>query len=481
MKSRNIIGMAMLLTTAFGCSKVLDIKETDLIAGDLALKTVENCEQGTIGAYAELSTNMDILFASVLSDEVKPGEFYNSATVHEWQFSASDVTIRDNFTALTTNGIIADRVNRVLAALPKSDSTRAGDNTLRDRIKGECLFLRAYTHFELFRYYCTNYIPGKMAMPYMEAATLSNQSRMDMEPYFQKLNADLAAAKALVPASLADKNRVNQATVSALQARVALYTKDWAKAETYATEFINQLPLATMAQFPGIWTDANTAEVSYQIVRPSSSARLGSLWRGTSTAPGGVVKVGSITWLPSDKLWNMYDQTNDIRFTAYLVNEPLLTADNNRPSKIIKKYAGGGYNSTSENVANAKVFRTGEMYLIRAEARAEQNKFTGANSAESDLNDLRTARIKAYVPVVLASKDAAISAIMDERFKELPFEGHRFWDLKRRGLAVSRLASDAPNANAVTLPADNFRFVMPIPQTELNANKLMKQNDGYAQ
>jgi hypothetical protein len=41
----------------------------------------------------------------------------------------------------------------------------------------------------------------------------------------------------------------------------------------------------------------------------------------------------------------------------------------------------------------------------------------------------------------LATKDAAITAILEERFKELPFEGHRFWDLKRRNLPVSRLLS----------------------------------------
>jgi hypothetical protein len=40
-------------------------------------------------------------------------------------------------------------------------------------------------------------------------------------------------------------------------------------------------------------------------------------------------------------------------------------------------------------VADAKVFRTAEMYLIRAEARAESGNFAGANSAESDINDLR--------------------------------------------------------------------------------------------
>ena len=149
------------------------------------------------------------------------------------------------------------------------------------------------------------------------------------------------------------------------------------------------------------------------------------------------------------------------------------------PSRLIKKYAGGAYGTASENVATAKVFRTGEMYLIRAEARAEQNKITGANSAESDINDLRAARITGYVNVVFASKAEAIDAVLLERYKELAYEGHRFWDLKRRGLPVERLATDAPTTNAAVLSAGNFRFLLPIPDPEMKANTLMVQNPGY--
>ncbi|WP_291907933.1 RagB/SusD family nutrient uptake outer membrane protein [Chitinophaga sp. CB10] len=478
MKLRNIFCLSLVIATTFSCKKVIDITETDIVGGDIAYKTVDNCESGVIGAYSALSTNMDILLNAVMSDEVKTAEFYNAATVHEWQFSTSDVVIRDNFTAITGNGVIADRVNRVLAALPKADSTKPTDGPLRLKLQGECLFLRAWAHFELFRYYCDNYGTGKPAMPYMEKPSLAPQARIGMEEYFKKLNADLAAAKSLVPNNLDDRNRINRATVSGMQARVALYMKDWANAEAYATEYINQLPLATRAEFPGIWTDANTAEVSYRIVRTTALDRLGSLWRNISTTSGGVINIGQISWTASNKLFSAYDKVNDVRFNAYLIDEPLLIAAN-RPSKLIKKYAGSGYATGNENVNNAKVFRTGEMYLIRAEARAEQGKVSGANSAESDLNALRAARINGYINVTLASKDQAIAAIIDERFKELAYEGHRFWDLKRRGLGVDRNPEDAPSANGAKLPAGNFRFVLPIPQTEINANRLMEQNDGY--
>lgn len=480
MKLFKILISSVLFLSFFSCKKVIDIKETDLIAGDLALKTVSSNEQGLIGAYGRLSIDMDILLNSTFSDEVKKGEFYNAATTHEWQYGSTDITIRDNFTAITDLYVIIDRVNRVIRALPTADSTKAGDAALRKKVKGEAMFIRAFCHFELFRYYCGNYDPNGLAMPYLTTPSVdptSPYARINMGPYFDQLKADLDTAKGLVPDNLTDINRATKLAVSGLQARVALYMKDWPNAITFSTEYINGIPLSSRATFPGLWSDANNSELAFKL-KKSTGGRLGSLFRGTSTTSGGKTLIGTITWLPSDKLWNSYDQTNDIRFSTYLKDEPILTAAG-RPSKIISKYAGTAYTTSGENISDAKVFRTGEMYLIRAEARAESGNFTGPNSAESDINDLRTERITDYVNVSFSSKNEAISAIMEERFKELPFEGHRFWDLKRRGLPVVRLATDAPTVAATTLPENNFRFLLPIPDAEMKANKLMTQNPGY--
>lgn len=479
MKLNNIILSSVLLLSIISCKKVIDIKETDLIAGDLALKTVSSNEQGIIGAYGRLSINMDILLNSTLSDEVKVGEFYNAATTHEWTYSSTDIGIRDNFLAINDNYVIIDRVNRVLRALPKADSTKTGDETLRKKLQGEALFIRAFAHFRLFEYYCGPYDPAGLAMPYLIAPSVPDapHERIKMGPYFDQLKADLVAAKALLPNNLTDIARATKLAASALQARVALYTNDWAGAETFSTEYISAIPLASRVDFPGIWSDLNNGEQAFKI-KKSTGNRTGSLFRGTSAKQGTNILIGTITWYPSDKLWNSYDQTNDVRFSSYLKDEPILVAAG-RPSRIIKKYEGTGYTTSNENVSDEKVFRTGEMYLIRGEARAQLGKISGPNSAESDINDLRTARINGYTNITFSSKGEAIEAITTERFKELAFEGHRFWDLKRLKLPVTRIASEAPTPAAVSLPAGNFRFLLPIPDAEMKANKLMVQNPDY--
>ena len=84
------------------------------------------------------------------------------------------------------------------------------------------------------------------------------------------------------------------------------------------------------------------------------------------------------------------------------------------------------------------------------------------------------------LPSSFADKTALIDAIINERFKELACEGHRFFDLRRRGLPVQRPASDAANASgAVLLNPNQAQYVFPIPATEILINKNTVQNPNY--
>ena len=477
-KMRNnklVIGSFLMLSLFASCSKVIDVKETDFIGGDVALKTVDNVESGIIGAYSAMNVEMGILLNSVFADEVRVAEFYNAATVHEWQFASTDISLRDSYTAFPLYYRIIDRVNRVLEALPNVKATTAAQEATKNRVKGEALFLRAFCHFELYRFYSNTADANGLALAYMETPSLTPQARINVGPYFAKLNADLVAAKSLVPATNSDIFRASKHAVTGLQARAALYTKDYASANTFATEYITAFPLASKTNFGKIWKDTDNSEIAFKLSRTTTAGgRIGALYRGTSA---NAANIGTITWRPTQRLLDAYDQVNDIRYAAYFFEEPILKASSSRnlSAILINKYAGTTYGTPTELLADAKVFRTGEMYLIRAEARAETGDLTGA---AADLNALRAARINNYTNATFATKGDVIDAVMTERFKELPYEGHRFFDAKRRNLPISRLAVDA-QGTALTLPAGNFRFILPIPNTEIQANPLIVQNPGY--
>lgn len=81
-----------------------------------------------------------------------------------------------------------------------------------------------------------------------------------------------------------------------------------------------------------------------------------------------------------------------------------------------------------------------------------------------------------------------VDAILNERRLELAFENDRFWTIKRLGQSVVRSdfgssvnggGGDAPTGALKTLPANNFRFVLPIPQDAINLNPNLVQNPGY--
>jgi hypothetical protein len=256
---------------------------------------------------------------------------------------------------------------------------------------------------------------------------------------------------------------MNQVNMAAYRARISLYKGDYQSAINFATTVINSgvKPLVSGPAFSGIWTDDNTNELLFRIRFASGvsyAAAIGSLW----TTTGGFVYIS-----PSDKLVADYG-AGDIRKAAYI------------GSSGGKVYVNKFYASTAKGgrVVDMKACRISEMYLIRAEAYAKLATPDVA-SGTADLNALRAQRITGYVPATFATASDLITAVLDERFKELCFEGFRFFDLKRNNLSVQRNASDVGSTTWQTLPAGNYRFVLPIPAAELLSNPKMVQNDGY--
>ena len=79
-----------------------------------------------------------------------------------------------------------------------------------------------------------------------------------------------------------------------------------------------------------------------------------------------------------------------------------------------------------------------------------------------------------------------LNDIINERRKELAFEGDRFYDLNRLKLPIARVANPGAipagqgNVN-LNIPYSDYRRIAPIPQAELqaNANIVSQQNPGY--
>lgn len=465
-------GAVAILLMLSSCNKKLDLKPSDSIDPNNAFRTVKDLNVGLLGAYNALNYYSSIFYTTRITDEVMlPTENTTGSGVatYRWQYDGSF-----EHDAWFDNYVGIDRVNRILAIIDGIPTLAGEETALKTQYKGELLAIRAYCHFELIRNFASGYVADSMGIPYMEKSEISRPARLSFSATMAKINADLIAAKDLIPASFDDNTRITKLAISAIQARVALYEKNWPNAIKYATEVINAKPLASRTDFPKVWHNEAAAEVIWKLKRVPSDieAPLGNLYTQETflTDPAG----SKVYYAASYELTNLFDQVNDIRFSSYIVIDPGRVAANRTPNVVIK-YTNN--NATNRNLVDIKLFRTGEMFLIRSEAYAQDNQL---GLGEDDLNDLRRMRISGYTDQSFADKTALMDALEKERFKELAFEGHRHHDLRRWNLPITRLPEDAVNAlGAVNLPPSRAQYRWPIPNSELRVNTNLKQNPFY--
>jgi hypothetical protein len=116
-------------------------------------------------------------------------------------------------------------------------------------------------------------------------------------------------------------------------------------------------------------------------------------------------------------------------------------------------------------------FRLGEIYLIKAEA---ENVLGNTALALQLLNALRARRDTVNVPLLAVSP----AVILKERLFELLGEGKRRQDLIRFGAYTTR-TDDPSLAGGKQAAAADYYVLMPIPQTQIDANPKLTQNPGY--
>ncbi|HAH38118.1 MAG TPA: RagB/SusD family nutrient uptake outer membrane protein, partial [Algoriphagus sp.] len=95
-----------------------------------------------------------------------------------------------------------------------------------------------------------------------------------------------------------------------------------------------------------------------------------------------------------------------------------------------------------------------------------------AAGARADLNALRSKRGLGAVDAALSGQ-ALFNQIMLERRQEFALEGHRWFDLKRNGMPITKAG------RFETVPYNDYRLLAPLPTGELQLNDQLEQNPGY--
>lgn len=448
---------------AASCMADLDVKPTEIIDQTVAFQSVDDVNAGVLGVYAAISTHT-ISINSLLADETMwPVE--NNTGRGTLAFSWKQDGLNPDVIAAWANFYqVLDRANRILEVIDGVYASPLEEST-KQQLKGELLALRAFCHLELLRHYAVDYEPASMGIPIMLKSEIGKPQRDTVRKVYEQINTDLATAKTLIPTSFTNKRRITRLAVSAIQARAALWQENWDAAITASSEVIDAIPLISRTEFPDIWLDETDAEVVWKLKREAQDAKVGDLYRdGTNR----------VLFAPSFKLINTFDAVNDVRFNVYMKD---LAPGAPVRRWTVNKYVGGQPALT--NLADVKLFRVAEMYLIRAEAYAAKG-VSGLVPGTKDLNDLRAQRLNGYLPQAFATPAILTDAVLLERYKELAFEGHRYFDLRRKKRDIERWPQDVVQAPAaLTLTPDDRAYYLPIPLREMQANENIEQHPIY--
>jgi len=386
----------------------------------------------------------------LVSDDATYAEFQNNTITLESFYNGTYLWTSPYFEIRRCN-LAIDGINKSATLSP----------AVKSQLSGETLFMRAYMYFNLVNLY--GGVP--LALSPVETAN-ALLPRSTPEQVWAQIFADLQQAKSLLKPAYpsTDRARVNQYAVSALLARAYLYQKDWAKAESEATEVIGSNVYSLAA--PANTFKTNSNETILQLYTQTGTSSITPYFFLPEPA------VNPVFYL-RDGFEQAFEKTalgaDDARKTNW-------TAKNDNGINYVNKYKvpfGTGDEYTI-------LMRLAEIYLIRAEARANQNKLTGTTGAEADLNVIRTrAGLTAKLNL---DKAAMLKAIEQERKVELFAEyTHRWFDLKRTpgftDLSKSRAEEVLPALKGDFWQATDVLF--PIPGDQLSVNKNLTQNPGY--
>lgn len=351
--------------------------------------------------------------------------------------------------------------NIVLDGLNKTGSPDK-DGESMNSIKGSALFFRAFAFYNLAQLFCKPYDATTAAsdpgIPLRLTSDVNVRvSRGTVKETYDRILEDLHLAESLLPVSEPYVTRPSRAAACALLAKVYLLMQDYENALDYANRVLeikaslldfNTLSTTASSPFPAVTNGATpNAEIIFYarcIVYNSMRAR------------------GSISKIDTT-LFKAYADT-DLRKAVFYA-----ASGNYRVFK--GTYCGGSITALFGGLA------TNEIYLIRAECYARLNQAPAALSA---LNSLLQKRYRpGFVPLTAVTPEDALILILNERRKELPLTAQLRWEDLRRlnrdprfAITLTRRMVEA----GFSLPPDDPRYVLPIPDYELALNP-MPQNE----
>jgi hypothetical protein len=548
MKKLYLILSILVLFTGISCKKVLDIKPTGSFSSDNVWKDpaliqvfVNQIYKESVFAFKDggfgWGSQTDELYSNF--NWCSENTYALGQETPDNQSSSFPLNYSSTLNYWTTLYSTIQKTNLFFQNVGQADTVGKGQAI--SNLKGEVHFLRALCYFELLKRFGGVPLITKV---YTTNDNTFNESRATWDQTRDFILADINAAAAILPMVYADNGNDGKATLGAalaLKSRLLLYaaspeyntTNDAARWQSAADAAKAVIDLGIYSLYGNattyntIFTDNFNSEVIFsRVFNPTvQEDRYNTLYRDLS--PNGYNGYSAYNVL--EQMVESFDMANGAPFAwttpvtnPYVNRDPRFYADilyNGAPFQgrgaefyeggldskesalspwnasktgyTIRKFVDASYDFNVQPYSGCQwvAFRLSEIYLNYAEAEAELG-----NSAQALLY-LNKIRERVGMPDVTGTGSALIDLIRHERRIELCFEGHRYFDIRRWGIAdigsgdalgimITPVGNSTTNftyqvittQKRVWLPAS---YLYPIPRKEIQIDPSIKQNPGY--
>lgn len=516
-KIKHIATLALLVPVALlsSCSKeYLDRTPTTALDTELVLNDVDMIPSTVVGTMRMMySSSFSGKYATVIGDIMTDmvssirGSNGSFKEMEEWNINQSTPDVETlwgaGYQIATASARTIEAAKRKLAG-DTTALTSSQKNNLRSAIAAS-LVIKVYAEYFLAQYFCVDInvdkhdyafsnnfrMPGsnpvKVGLILLKDRALGNEEAANMstlESTYEFMEKEIAEAIEYFQASgsskftLAPEERFYPTLCAAylVQARVFLAQHKYQQADEAAENALRNLPGSaneTLISNPEALLNAYGETLSTEDIWSINYTNQDNL-----SANSLQNLFGSYGFSPSDKAVGLI-KSGDIRKALYFTPKQKLPEG---VTSYCLKYPN------DNSVFNVPVFRVPEIYLIQAEARAA-GKFGNANEALLKVIGARDSIVGKHADPEqqMISRygltDATMmQVILDENAREFLCEGHRWYDLRRNGVRLSREGSRDDNEKFPThfedYPLSTFAF--PVPYGETSTEQWKKGRGTYA-
>ena len=522
-----------LLVLGTGCKKVLDTSPYDSITDATAFATADRALLSLNGVYDAAQSSPYVNgaqrgypfgAASIEQSDMRGEDMINIQTFYQFTYQSSHNASSANVVGMW-NALYAsiNKANVGIDGFTKAGASGVIPLATANQYVAECRFLRAMGHHEALIHWARPYMDGngdKMGIPWRDfpinssaaVSAILNSPRMRVDSVYRNILTDLDFAEANLPATQTgaagiSTYRATKAAAIALKMRIKLHMGDWAgvisEGAKLVPAMVNPANPASVTSPIGGWkltanpdgpfVDNISAESIFSIKNdaldaPDVNGSLPNMYSSSSVGGRGLVSISPIIWNNAGWL------CDDKRRTALYAS-----GNNNAGTQSIFTTK---YRKVTEQSDFAPHIRYAEVLLTLAEAEARQAGVISPRAVDL-LNVVRNRSLanpttQAYTIASFANKNALIAAILLERRIEFLAEGKRWGDITRNALDpdfnVGGIPAKAVNGTSglsimacggsytpglASIAYSDYRFIWPIPQTEVVQNPVVVQNPNY--